>query len=156
MVAGSYLRELRREAGLSQGDIAKVLGVSRQRLSAVEASDELLDHWLVRYHDAISAVVTGRAEMAHRRIIWTSAPGWPGFEGIGSGSTPGYAAARSAAAEWLRRQDVRPQRVTLAVTRFPETAGVIDELARRGVEVLVWDGYHGEVISRVALDRAVE
>lgn len=80
---GERLRWAREQAGLSQGQVAKQLGVHRPTISQIEAGDRLLkanevapfadlydvdDDWILRGDEALGTDVDPRIELAAREL----------------------------------------------------------------------------------------
>jgi transcriptional regulator with XRE-family HTH domain len=132
-MTGQELRELRLQAGVSASRVARLMGVTRQRVAAIErngGSEETVSRYLgavraasrstggvVRVVLGPPPVTVGSAEWVELRVA--GAP---------------YGAAVRAARRWLRRH--RPRAVALAVADYEATDAVIRTLTEAGVEVI--------------------
>lgn len=72
--AGIRLYELRRARGLSQAELAKRLGVTQTRISAIERAEDLNLSTLQRYVDALGGRLKADVEFEGETIALTPEP----------------------------------------------------------------------------------
>lgn len=128
---GLDLRLLRRASGISAAEIARYLGVSRQRVWALERGS-LSAEAERRYRVAFRAAEIARGlypETVGLALEPTAYPGWQALPVAGLG----YSEAARLARAWLRRRGSSPIRVRLAVAGWEETQAVLDELTRANI-----------------------
>jgi hypothetical protein len=139
-VSGQTLKDIRQAAGMSLQRVASAMAppVSRQHLFRIEGRQSVPPVWVGRYQAAITQRRLMDEQDRHARLAVGTHWRTGGVLYSGLLVVKGYDDGYRAGSDW-QKANPRVVRVTLVVTAWPETQGVIDALTHRDVQVILID-----------------